>query len=213
MPEPTLNNTELDRYAPPKAKVEDICAVSDATTQPVRLFSAKGRIGRLRYICWSWVFSLVFAVLSMLLSLIVPSFEAINVGAVAPISGIFFILISFAILIIWLVFMIRLMIQRSHDMGWSGWPIFYIYVFLSIVCAVAVVAKLGLSVMPVVIGVIVLISLAWMIKSGTPGPNRFGPPPVATPLAVQVAAWIFVALSVLGFFLVGLARMLRHLPL
>jgi len=56
MPNPVLNYEKSDRYASPRARATDAYAGGDQT-QPTNLFSAKGRIGRLRYLCWTFLYS------------------------------------------------------------------------------------------------------------------------------------------------------------
>jgi|GEM_PF-429291 len=208
MPEPTLNNVELDRYAPPKTRVADTYAANDAT-QPIHLFSTKGRMGRLRFICWSGVFVLVFFVVSavvMFLTFSEPIITALihhtavqsesKPGVYALIGVILMMIIG----VFWFVFIIRLMIQRSHDMGWSGWSILFMYIFAAVIGifgGIAMAISKSFVVMMICMLVAGLLPLIWVIKPGTSGPNRFGPPPVPTPLVVQIVAWIFVILGVL----------------
>jgi uncharacterized membrane protein YhaH (DUF805 family) len=84
---------------------------NEAGVQPVKLFSAKGRVGRLRYLAYG-----LAGYLLMLLA-------AIVVGAVAGVMGKGSAAGWLGVMaaIPYLIFMALLTIQRSHDMDWSGW--------------------------------------------------------------------------------------------
>ena len=94
-------------YEAPKTTVADYEAAQEYSE--VKIWSASGRIGRLRYLAYStgaWlvaglVFALVAAVMDYSLALIV--------------AGVLYIAA--------LVLGILAAIQRSHDMDWSGWTI------------------------------------------------------------------------------------------
>jgi uncharacterized membrane protein YhaH (DUF805 family) len=94
-------------YTAPQSRVADV--VEEAEQQPIRMWSASGRIGRLRYLAYTTGASLIVVLLSTLLSL-----------AVGPMIGVVITLIAYIPL---LVFCILAGIQRSHDMNWSGWTI------------------------------------------------------------------------------------------
>ncbi len=71
-----------------------------------------------------------------------------------------------------LVLTVMFLIQRSHDMDLSGW--FSILAFIPFV------------------------GLYWLFKGGTPGPNRFGPPPPPNTLGVKILAWILPVIFIVG---------------
>lgn len=79
-------------------------ALADAReqTQPVKLLSISGRIGRARYIAYSVALYLVFVMLIALLA------------AVNPVLSI----VPWALM---LMLMFMLSIQRSHDFNFNGW--------------------------------------------------------------------------------------------
>lgn len=93
-------------YAAPQADVRDIAQAHDY--QEVRILSPGGRIGRLRYLAWSFGFQLLILVPVMILGAVVPGLE--------------YVLTGLAYLAV-LAFTIILGIQRSHDMDWSGWTV------------------------------------------------------------------------------------------
>jgi uncharacterized membrane protein YhaH (DUF805 family) len=96
-------------YAPPTARVQDIH--DNGQTQPINLWSAAGRMGRLRYIAWSMLGSLA----------IVPvAFVAGLLGAALGSQTVLYLLLGvayFAYIVVWGMWTV----QRCHDMDWSGW--------------------------------------------------------------------------------------------
>src|SRR4051812_35414766 len=100
----------MNPYAAPKAVVADVDD-NEVGVQPVKLFSAKGRVGRLRYLAYGLVGYLIMLVAAFVVGLL-----AAAIGK-AQLAGIFGMLAA----IPYLVFIVLLTIQRSHDMGWTGW--------------------------------------------------------------------------------------------
>jgi uncharacterized membrane protein YhaH (DUF805 family) len=94
-------------YEAPKTTVADYEAAQEYSE--VKIWSASGRIGRLRYLAYStgaWlVAGLVFGVLAAVMDYSL----AVVVAAVLYIAA--------------LVLNILAAIQRSHDMDWSGWTV------------------------------------------------------------------------------------------
>ena len=95
-------------YQPPRARVGDVDTAEEY--QEIRLWSAQGRIGRLRYLAYSTGASLLFGFVIAGLSAILGT----GVGAVLTVVGYLALL----------VFSVLIAIQRSHDMNWSGWTVF-----------------------------------------------------------------------------------------
>lgn len=95
-------------YTAPQARVADI---ADASTEygALNMWSASGRIGRLRYLAYTTGASLVVGLVSVALT-----------AALGPLIGGVVTLIAYIPL---LVFCVLVGIQRSHDMNWSGWTI------------------------------------------------------------------------------------------
>lgn len=149
-------------YAPPSATVADV-ADAQQPTQPVRVFSSRGRIGRLRFLCY------------LAVSYFAMTFGFGAAAGLAGVAGLPFgatltVILLLAAFYIWLLILWG--IQRSHDMGWSGWTS---------------------------IGVLVpFLGLLWLLIPGTAGPNRFGPPPPPNGTGVVVGALLFPLLFVIG---------------
>ncbi|MBC3270858.1 MULTISPECIES: DUF805 domain-containing protein [unclassified Pseudomonas] len=163
-------------YAPPRASVGERLP-EFATLKPL---SVEGRIGRLRFLAWTMVLSLVtlpivgvFALLALGL-VSGDSTTGLIVGAILAC----FLFIGF------LIVSILFSVQRLHDIGWSGW-----------LWLLNLVPFVG-SFFPLVI----------MVVPGNTGANRYGPPPPPNSTAVKVlcSLWIvFFALIFAGGILGG----------
>lgn len=165
-------------YAPPQARVGEKLPEFAA----LRPFGVEGRIGRLRFLAWTMVLSLVTLP-------IVGVFALIGLGVVSDnsttgliIGGIF----AFFLFLAFLVLSVLFCIQRLHDIGWSGW-----------LWLLNLVPFVG-SFFPLVI----------MVVPGNPGANRYGPPPPPNSTAVKVlcALWIvFIGLFSVGAMMGGIS--------
>ena len=96
-------------YAPPTARVQDIH--DNSQTQPIKLWSAAGRMGRLRYIGWS--------VLGSLAIMPVAAIAGVLAAAIGS-QAVLYVLLGaayIAYIVVWGVWTV----QRCHDMDWSGW--------------------------------------------------------------------------------------------
>jgi len=103
----------MNPYAPPRAEVADVDDDGDGGVQPVRTWSAQGRVGRLRYLAHSTGAYLVLMLAAFLGGVVSgalhkPALMTVVVG----IAG-------FA----YFVFVVLKSIQRAHDMDWSGWSV------------------------------------------------------------------------------------------
>jgi len=139
----------VNPYTPPRATVDDIHERVTEFSTP-KVWSISGRLGRLRYMAY-----FVIATLIMYAALAVIGI----VAALARSSGAILALIAL-IYIPFLVLSTMLAIQRSHDMGWSGWT--------------------------VLLAIIPLAGFIWLFKAGTPGANAYGAPPPPNTTVVKV---------------------------
>lgn len=96
-----------NRYAAPRAAVSDIEAEQEY--QEIRMWSANGRIGRLRYLAYSTGASLLAGATAGLLATVMDPTLASIALVVAYVAA--------------LVFSVIIGIQRSHDMDWTGWTV------------------------------------------------------------------------------------------
>ena len=96
-------NGQTNPFTPPQAAVEDSRQSGEDSSFRLNLFSAQGRIGRVRYIAYSFGLS----------------FLAVIVGAiVAALVGFWF----FALVYVFLVYMqFMITIKRCHDFDSTGW--------------------------------------------------------------------------------------------
>ena len=145
-------------YASPRAEVADI-GDGAQEFQPIQLWSATGRIGRLRYLGSSTAAILLTGAAAGLVALAAGFTAALIIGGIAYVAL--------------FVFGILMMIQRSHDMNWSGW-----FVLLALF--------------------IPFVGLIWWFMPGSTQANRYGAPPPPNTLAVKILAGLFPVLIVLG---------------
>ncbi|WP_277373761.1 DUF805 domain-containing protein [Pseudomonas sp. AA-38] len=147
-------------YAPPRADVaENLPQFGE-----LKVLSLSGRIGRVRYLGWY---------MAMLLCMLPGTLLAINFGTF---SSTLFIIIFTLMVVGILVFSFCLVVQRLHDMGWSGW--LWLLFFVPLVGTV--------------------MSLLMLIVPGTQGVNRYGPPPPPNSTSVTVLAWLVLLLPIIG---------------
>lgn len=104
-------------YAAPRAAVADVYDSDGAGVQPVKLWSAKGRIGRARFLAYTLFSYLIFIIVASVMGVIA------GVTGLARSEGVIMTL-TFVLAIPYLVFYVLTGIQRSHDMDWSGWMLF-----------------------------------------------------------------------------------------
>jgi uncharacterized membrane protein YhaH (DUF805 family) len=154
----------VNPYAAPRAEVADVNVHGgDAGVQPVKLWSAKGRIGRLRFLSYNVVGYFLFSiVVGLILAVTASIFRSSDVMALLPLL----------IFIPYFVFFVLLSIQRSHDMGWSGWSV--------LLCLIP------------------LVSLIWVFYPGTKGGNRFGAPPPPNGTGVVIGALVVPIIAMAG---------------
>lgn len=101
MIEPTLN-----QYAPPVADVADMSTTTEVAE--LKLFSARGRIGRLRYLAYSSGASFIYNVVVAGFMIAAPDTA---LGTAATVLAV--------VAVLW--FNVLTGIKRCHDMGISGW--------------------------------------------------------------------------------------------
>jgi uncharacterized membrane protein YhaH (DUF805 family) len=161
-------------YAPPQARVGEKLPEFAA----LKPFSIEGRIGRLRFLAWTLVLSLVTLP-------VVGVFALIGLGLVSGNSTTGLILggiLAFFLFLAFIVVGVLFSVQRLHDIGWSGW-----------LWLLHLVPFIG-SFFPLVI----------MLVPGNTGANRYGPPPPPNSTAVKVLCALWIVF--IGLF--GVAAML-----
>ncbi len=103
--------SSVNPYSPPTAQVADIVD-SVSETQPIRLFTTRGRIGRLRFLAYGFAGYLAFGAVAATISAIgrVVGRDLAAVGLVVA-------------FVFYVAFTCVIAIKRAHDMGWPGWTI------------------------------------------------------------------------------------------
>lgn len=99
-----MSTPVTNQYAPPRAEVGDMTRASGVGE--LNYFSARGRIGRLRYLAYATGASMIFNVL---------------VTALAMSPGIFASLVVIALTLVFIWFSVLCGIKRCHDLNISGW--------------------------------------------------------------------------------------------
>lgn len=179
-PVPSYAYPSLDQdspYAPPHAAVGE----SLPDFAPLKPFSFQGRIGRLRFLAWTMVLTLVTLGIGIVLALFGLALLSSDSNAGLILAG----LLAF-ILVAALGFVsIQFSVQRLHDIGWSGW-----------LWLLNLVPFIG-SFFPFVM----------MVMPGNNTANRYGAPPPPNSNAVKVlsALWlVFIAILFIGGLAGGL---------
>jgi uncharacterized membrane protein YhaH (DUF805 family) len=165
-------------YAPPQANVGESLP-EFATLKP---FGIEGRIGRLRFLAWSMVLSLITIAVVGVFALIGLALVSTDSTAGLIVGGI----LAFFLCLAFLIASILLSVQRLHDIGWSGW-----LWLLNLVPFVGSFFPLLLLLMP-----------------GTNNANRYGapPPPNSTAVKVLSSLWVvLIALLVAGALAGGIS--------
>lgn len=148
-------------YQPPRADVADVRS-SLASYQPVKFWSRQGRVSRLQYLGYLMGGYLLTIAAAVLLGGIAGALGFPKAAA----------FVGFVALVPYFVFSIIMLIQRTHDMGWSGWT--------------------------ALLALIPFAALVWMFKAGTPGENRFGAPPPPNTTSVKLLSFTPLVIGILA---------------
>ncbi len=121
------------------------------------------RIGRLKFLVYFFVATLLMQLLLALLIAIPNTFP----GSVRSIIvSAFDLLIPF----VWLMYFMILVVKRLHDMNLSG---FYVFVLITLMILVGLVTLGFGALLPMILSLVY-----FGFKKGTSGPNRFGEDPL-----------------------------------
>lgn len=137
-------------YRSPNAALADVPGDTDGETYTPKIFAIDGRIGRLRYLTYSWLASLVMAIPLAIIGGILIALVGSN--ASSP-GGMLFLIAVIYIPIVAISFIMAK--RRLNDLDKSGW--------LSL-----------LMLVPLVNFFIALYLIFW---PGSPGSNHYGPKP------------------------------------
>jgi len=164
--------SEATPYTPPNAPVAD---TESGEYGEIRIFSARGRLGRARYFVYNVIMGFVIMLIQMVLQGGIMASAQMGGDPSAMLGTSLFIILPLAIA----AFVLSVMwgVQRLHDLDKSGW--LYLLMLVPLVN--------------------LIFYLYLLFAPGTPGPNRFGNPPPPNSTAVLVTAWVLGTLYVLMF--------------
>ncbi len=164
------NVADANPYSAPDAALDT--GAQDELYEP-KIFSFNGRIGRLRYLAYS------FAVNVALMLVMIPLMgaSAFLGGAAGPESMGILAMAGMAVFyIVTIVISVMFCKRRLNDLNRSGWWfLLFIVPFLNIALAIYL-----------------------LFFPGTDGSNNFGPAPSANSIGVIILGWMFPALMLLG---------------
>lgn len=161
----------MDQHNPYQAPSSNTELNTKSGTYQPKVFSTKGRIGRLRYLAYVWAGYLIMIPVGLM-------------GGVAVISGdssssslgglmIFLFVVAYIVMI---AFFIILAKRRLNDLDYSGW--------LALIMLVPLVN--------IVFGLYILFA------AGKPEHNRFGPAPAKNSLIVKIAGLATPIIAIIG---------------
>jgi uncharacterized membrane protein YhaH (DUF805 family) len=158
----------------------------ETVTPSALSLSMEGRIGRLRYLAYSWPM-MVLTGLGILAAIIIPMKPTlVKSPAILAIPLV-------VLLVLWIWTMLRLMALRLHDLNRSAkWVLALL--FLPAVGSVMV----GPQMVPICSGVFWIVSLLLIVWPGSEGYNDYGPPAGPNTTLVKVGAGVILALMALS---------------
>lgn len=106
-----MNQADYNQYAPPTAAVSDVTPSTEGVSE-LKYWSAKGRIGRMRYLAYTFGGWLVYTMLAVLASV---------AAAIVRFDGTLSMIVQIALYIALMVFTVLNCIKRCHDLNISGW--------------------------------------------------------------------------------------------
>lgn len=155
-------------YLAPNATLSELASTGE-TYQP-EFFSLHGRIGRVRYLAFSFLamtlLSIVMGVLTGLLSMMLKKSDLMGAGVIGA------LLINIPVILVAVVMTKR----RLHDLDRTGWAaLFMLIPILNF-----------------------FFGLYLMFASGSEGANRYGPKPVKNSVLLVIAGLLLPAVFVMG---------------
>lgn len=141
-------------YQSPTATVDGSADPDQSGFDQSSVFTAAGRFGRMSYLGWSMIIALVMIVLMLIAGVLAGAFVGFAQGTLDSGANIGVFVVIGLILIPMIAINIIFNIRRFHDMNMSGWW--------------------TLAMLVPIVGMIIYLIL--LIRPGTDGPNRFGPP-------------------------------------
>ncbi|MCX4026830.1 DUF805 domain-containing protein [Endozoicomonas sp. SM1973] len=182
-------SSQQNPYLSPKTNV--ISKTEEVSVIP-KFFGYKGRINRLRYFVYNFLFSFATAFISLFAFIPISIIAALSGGSsgAAMAMGGFSIFLYIAVCLVSLVYFITISIRRCHDLNKTGW--------LTLLMAIPVVGF--------------FLYLYLLFAKGTEGANRWGAEVIPSPTWHKVIAWLFAGLiifCVIIGFIAGIANAIR----
>ncbi len=167
----------------------------ETVTPSALSLSLDGRIGRLRYLAYSWPM-MVLSGLAILAAVIpkTPSMVKSREMLLIPLGVLF---------VLWIWTMLRLMALRLHDVNRSAK---WVLVLLLLPGVGAVMG--GPQMVPICTSMFWIVSLLLIVWPGSDGYNDYGPPAGPNTTLVKVGAGVVLALMALG--VVGNIRYMQY---
>lgn len=179
-----ISTAAASPYASPTAIITE----DDDEVGELNIWGIEGRIGRMRYVAWSMVYTLAMIPV-VLICVLVFNMSTWLGGLLAVVASIGVMIVG-----------IQIIVKRFHDIGWSGWlllitliPLLLLIFFIPFIGSIF---QLLLCVMP-----------------GSQGSNRFGAPPPENSQAVKILFWIgvaFMVIPVVGVIATGMLGVLLN---
>ncbi len=158
-------------YQTPEASL--VGSVVDGAYQP-KIFSFSGRIGRLRYLGYCFIVSLLGYVLIISGTALMVMAGAGDKGAAQGMAVLLMAIVCIGMMVMTWGYMVR----RLHDLNKNGW----------------------LSLLVLVPLANLVLALYLVFAAGSPGANSYGAAPVANPRGMFLLALIFPAIFLVGIF-------------
>lgn len=109
--------SETNLYQTPDAELADVV---DEGVGELKLFSAKARIGRMRYIAWTIGLMLILQLFGLLIG-VLGGFAGVDAGSMSIGAGVLAMIPSLLFGVLWAS-------QRAHDFNASGWLAILVFV-------------------------------------------------------------------------------------
>jgi uncharacterized membrane protein YhaH (DUF805 family) len=162
----------------------------ETVTPPVISLSMTGRIGRLRYLAFSWPIFVLGSILGMVAAVIVPVNKTLGM----------MVLILAGVLGLWMP--LRLMALRMHDVNLSAKWVLALLLFPGVAGAVG-----APHMVMICAGIFWIAALLLFALPGAETDNDYGPPPGTNTTLIKVGAGAVLVLMALG--VVGNIRMMH----
>jgi len=157
--------SESNPYQAPSAQVADM----NQEYSDLWVYTREGRLGRLRYLAYSFGLSLFIEAIVAVIAVI----ASVIPGEIGNAITLIILIVAYIMLVVTGFF---IGVKRLHDVNKSAW---FLLLFL----------------IPLVN---IFFGLYMLFARGTDGPNNYGPPPPPNSRAVIITAYLLIGIMVLG---------------